>query len=448
MNRIIALTVLCTASLAAGVVVASPSLATAFRSHAPRIHQPHWLWNYSVSGAAPGSSNPEAETDPSTAAAHRKRRHAGYTWPAAPAPPAVTTPPATAEPAPTTEPTTTKPTTTTTPPTKTHRPPELPRFTLRSVDARCFTAPTAPGGWPFAPTTAVHPIRGSFDEPRDPVHIGVDVEAPKDQAPVYAMQAGTVRNVAPDHFDVHATHGARGTYLQYWHVKLATGIKAGVVVRRRELLGMVKPTMRHVHISEYVPGCGLVDPARPTGLLADPYNTEWPTIGSLTAYAAGTRAFVPLSLSQSPADLADPAQPVDLDHLSGTVDLRASVTDMPRVRMAHNPQMPLAPAAIRAYLTPAANTHRHLTLRLIFDGSKLLPDGAGLWRYWAFGTYRQNGCYFTADGSCGMQMVWHVGGPHGFDTRSVPNGSYRYCVEALTIAGVDARRCTPVKIAN
>jgi hypothetical protein len=45
-------------------------------------------------------------------------------------------------------------------------------------------------------------------------------------------------------------------------------------------------------------------------------------------------------------------------------------------------------------------------------------------------------------------MVWHVGGPNGFNTRSVPNGSYRYCVEALTIAGVDARRCTAVKVAN
>src|SRR6185437_6088669 len=111
MNRIIALTVLCTASLAAGVVVASPSLATAFRSHAPRIHQPHWLWNYSVSGPAPGSANPEAETDPSTAAKHEKHK-AGYTWPATPAATTVTTPPATADPAPTTEPTTTQPTTT------------------------------------------------------------------------------------------------------------------------------------------------------------------------------------------------------------------------------------------------------------------------------------------------------------------------------------------------
>jgi len=276
MNRIIALTVLCTASLAAGVVVASPSLASAFRSHPPRVHHPRWLWQYSVSGPAPGSANPEAETYPSTTRPAKHHHHAAAQ--AAPTP-AATTPAATGDPAPPTEPTPTEPTPTK--PAKPHRPPELPRFTLRSVDAPCFTAPSAPGGWPFAPTTAVHPIRGSFDEPRDPVHIGVDVEAPKDQAPVYAMQAGTVRNIAADHFDVHATHGARGTYLQYWHVKLAAGIKAGVVVRRRQLLGTVKPTMKHVHISEYVPGCGLVDPARPTGLLADPYNTEWPTIGSL-----------------------------------------------------------------------------------------------------------------------------------------------------------------------
>ena len=447
MNRIIALTILCTASLAAGVVVASPSLATAFRSHPPHIHHPRWLWQYSVSGPAPGSANPEAETDPATAAKPAKH-HRAPAWPATPPPTAVTTPAATTAPPPTTEPTTT---TTPPPPTKPdrpRRPPENPRFTLRSVDARCFTAPTAPGGWPFAPTTAVHPIRGSFDEPRDPVHIGVDIEAPRDQAPVYAMQSGTVRNVQPDHFDVLAKQGPKGAYLQYWHVKLATGVHAGAVVRRRQLLGTVKPHMLHVHISEYVPGCGLVNPARPHGLLADPYNTEWPTIGTLSAVAAGSRAFVPLSLSQSPADLSDPARPVALDALSGTVDLRASVTDMPRVRMQHDPQLPLAPAAIRAYLTPAGNTHRHLAMRLIFDGSKLLPDGSGLWHDWAFGTYRQNGCYFTADGSCGMQMVWHVGGPAGFNTRSVKNGSYTYCVEALTIAGVDARRCTAVKIAN
>jgi hypothetical protein len=36
----------------------------------------------------------------------------------------------------------------------------------------------------------------------------------------------------------------------------------------------------------------------------------------------------------------------------------------------------------------------------------------------------------------------------GFDTRLVPNGRYQWCVQALTINGASARRCTPVTIAN
>ena len=123
------------------------------------------------------------------------------------------------------------------------------------------------------------------------------------------MQGGTVKHVEPDHFDIFAKQGPKGAYLQYWHVKLASGVRAGAVVRRRALLGTVKPHMLHVHISEYVPGCGLVDPARPRGLLADPYNTEWPSIGPLSAMAAGPRAWVPLTLGQAPERRARPRPP-------------------------------------------------------------------------------------------------------------------------------------------
>lgn len=51
----------------------------------------------------------------------------------------------------------------------------------------------------------------------------------------------------------------------------------------------------------------------------------------------------------------------------------------------------------------------------------------------------------------------HAAHPHGrsntlwwpvVDTTTVPNGPYKYCVQALTIAGVSARRCTAVTIAN
>ena len=455
MTRVLALILFCTASLAAGVALAMPSLATAFQSPpAPVRHSPS-LWSWSISG---GTTPAAAAATSHTAhhAAHSHKASSSPWWPVVVTtvvspPPAATTPTSTSAP----------PASTSTPPASTGtgsgdpapvHPVLNAAFTLKSVDARCFDAPTAPGGWPFAPTTAVHPIRGSFDEPRSPVHIGVDVEAPRDQAPVYAMQAGRVTAVTPDHFNVVPTHGAPGAYLQYWHVNLASSIKAGTVVTRRERLGTVKPHMLHVHISEYVRGCGLVDPARPDGLLADPYNTEWPTIGPLSAMVAGPRAFVPVNLGIAAATggdtLADPATPIALDALKGTVDFRTAVTDMPKFKMQHNPQLPLAPAAIRAYLAPTGDTSRHLRIRTIFDGSKLLPSGSALWHYWAFGTYRDNGCYFTPGDSCAAQIVWHVGGPQGFDTTTVPNGAYKYCVQALTIAGVSARRCTAVTIAN
>jgi hypothetical protein len=439
MIRFLSLLMLCTSAVATGVVVASPSLASVFESHHAPIHHSASLWDWSVVSAPPRRKAAVRLAAEHVRPPARPHRHAA-TAPA-PAPAPATTSPTPPPPAAATG---------SGSPDPTSAQPAAPAYTLRSVDARCFFAPTAPGGWPFAPTTAVHPVRGSFDEPRSPVHIGVDVEAPRDKAPVYAMQAGTVQDVQPDHFDVAATDGPHGAYLQYWHVSLDPGIKAGTVVHRRERLGHVKAGMLHVHISEYVPGCGLVDPARPTGLLHDPYDTEWPAIGPLTAYAAGARAFVPVAITVPPGtgEVADPAQRMPLGELHGTVDLRAAVTDTPRLKMQHNPQLPLAPAAIRAFLTPAANGRRHLVTHPIFDGSRLLPTGAKLWRYWAFGTYRQNGCYFDSSQPCGMQIVWHVGGPQGFDTRSVPNGSYRYCVEALTIAGVDGRRCTRVTIAN
>ncbi|HEY3765053.1 MAG TPA: M23 family metallopeptidase [Gaiellales bacterium] len=441
MTRIAALIIFCSAALAAGVVLATPSLASAFRTHYTHVHYSHDLWNWSVSGGTTTSAAPAKTTKRHTRkgwATHGRKTTRHHSTPA----PVVTPPPTT------TEPTTTTPPPATTTPTPTFEAIPNTAFTLHAVDARCFGATTSPGGWPFAPTTAVHPIRGSFDEPRGPVHIGVDVEAPRDQAPVYAMQAGKVTDIQPDHFNVIPTRGPRGSYLQYWHVNLLSTVKAGTVVRRRQELGTVKKGMLHVHISEYAAGCGLVDPARPHGLLADPYNTEWPAIGPLTAMVAGSRAFIPLSVGQSPTALTDPARPISLDDLTGTVDFRTSVTDTPKVKMQHNPQLPLAPAAIRAYLAPTDDTHKHFVTRTIFDGSRLLPTGSRLWRFWAFGTYRQNGCYFTAGGACGAQMIWHVGGPSGFNTKTVPDGSYKYCVEALTIAGVDARRCTVVTIKN
>jgi hypothetical protein len=47
-----------------------------------------------------------------------------------------------------------------------------------------------------------------------------------------------------------------------------------------------------------------------------------------------------------------------------------------------------------------------------------------------------------------MNMIWHVGGRSGFDTRTVPNGTYDFCVQALNIHQERSHACTPFTIQN
>jgi hypothetical protein len=121
--------------------------------------------------------------------------------------------------------------------------------------------------------------------------------------------------------------------------------------------------------------------------------------------------------------------------------------------------MRLAVSGIRAYLAPFHNPTEHYTSKLIFDGSRLLTYSIAahhttLWHYWAWGTFRNNDCYFYSTGTCDDDMVWHVGGLQGFPTRDYPNGQYLYCLQAITINGVrgpdgdPGRHCTPITIAN
>ena len=80
------------------------------------------------------------------------------------------------------------------------------------------------------------------------------------------------------------------------------------------------------------------------------------------------------------------------------------------------------------------------------DGARLVstPD---LWHKWAWGSWRDNGCFYGHP-TRSQTMVWHVGGPRGIDTHAYPNGQYLYCVSALTINDVDATSCTEGAIKN
>lgn len=322
-------------------------------------------------------------------------------------------------------------------------------FTLRNVDARCFYAHGGTrSGWPWNGPGPV-PIRGSFNEvrARSGSHFGVDVAAPRDQAEVHAITAGTVYDRTKHTLSISDAPGHRWIY---WHLQTTAQWHKHMHVAARQVIGSIIHNFWHVHVSEWVQGCGYVDPRRPTGNFWNRANTQTPMIGPLAADLANADAFaIPPGIGGAPPP--DPATPEALDHLHGVVDLRASamVAGPPtpvRVVGGETAIPPLAVSAVRAWLTTPAKPHEHLRMRTIMDGARLV-SGPALWHEWAWGTWRGNGCFY-GHGTCSQTMVWHVGGPYGLDTRAYPNGRYLYCVGALTIDDVANVRCTDVAIAN
>jgi len=262
---------------------------------------------------------------------------------------------------------------------------------------------------------------------------------------VYSMASGTLVSVSPHraHFSIR---GGDGTYI-YWHARLLNRFSLGAQIGRGQLVARIVPGYFHVNVAESAPGCGLVDPRRPTGALHDPRNQEHPWIGPLTAYRANRRAFATHDTTVKPSQQTDRSTSLELNDLHGVVDFRASITDMPIHRMRLLPQLPLEAAAIRGYLAPATNRRRVFGhIRRAFDGSGLLAPTVGLWHVWAFGTFRQNTCYRNPDWICDANYVWHVGGPNGWDVNRLQNGRYQYCVQAITINSVKETKCTPIVV--
>jgi len=237
---------------------------------------------------------------------------------------------------------------------------------------------------------------------------------------------------------------------RYYHV--TPTLPPGTFVDAGEVIGRVYPGQRHVHLTEIAPGCGIVDPRRPGGLLANPADTERPTIGALEAFRADAAAYqtfvpAPFTVVGDPGPTADPSQRLLLSHLSGVVDFRAPVSDMPVLRTVETPQQPLMVSGVRGYIAPAGRPARRVS-RLVtaFDGVRLIPQ-ADYFSVIAYGTLRLNSCFFSPDYTCAASYVIHTAG-RGLDTRGLRNGHYLYCVQAVTISDVAWRRCTPITVAN
>ena len=319
-------------------------------------------------------------------------------------------------------------------------------LTLARVDRTCFEYPSAPGSSPVYPTGAVPTIRGGFDDPRGlgHAHFGVDVAAPRDEAKVYAVVTGRIWDVHPRganaRFILSPTRELRSTRYDYWHVAL-TRVAPGARVTRGQWIGRVVPGANHVHLSEWNPRCGFVDPRRPTGILRDRRNLEAPGMSHLAAFVADAAAFSPRG-----AGSVDSA-PLALDDLHGRVDFRAWVWDMPVHRTTRWPQQPLMVAGLRSWIAPATDDLLRVSAPIIpFVGGRLIPPQQ-VDDVYAHGTYRINECFMRPQGACATRLVVHVGG-RGVDTTLLPNGSYRFCTSAVTIDNVSHHRCWPITIAN
>lgn len=131
------------------------------------------------------------------------------------------------------------------------------RFTLARVD-RCFFAPPPSGvtGWPLAPTGRAHGIRGSFNGVRGAApHFGVDVEALRNQAPVYAVAAGSVLRVRQRAHRFSIRTLANGHNLFYDHVVPVPTLHTNEPIDAGELVGHVVKGYYHVHVSEHTAAC-------------------------------------------------------------------------------------------------------------------------------------------------------------------------------------------------
>jgi len=316
------------------------------------------------------------------------------------------------------------------------------RPTLARVDRTCFYTPAPAAWWPLWPRRSPHTVHSGFNDMhgQDPMyaHWGVDVSTSTKQAKVYAMTSGVIGSLVASGGDAHFRIGP----FFYYHV--FSRFPPGTRVLRGQWVGRIHHHARHVHVAEKEPGCGLLDPRRPTGPLRDPMNTEHPVVQNLTADVANRAAYRVFPAWRTP----DPATPLALSRVHGVVDLRAEMFDMP-VRKTHFwPQQPLMVAAVRSWLAPSHHRFRRFGDAITaYDGSTWMATTASYYRVMAHGSIHVRSCIQNPSRHCNNRYILHAAGS-GFDTRRFPDGWDQYCVSALTIRDVRTTRFWPIRIQN
>jgi hypothetical protein len=285
--------------------------------------------------------------------------------------------------------------------------------------------------WPVKPFDRQHPIRGTFDDPRngtkngivslgkksESFHSGVDIVAP-DGTPVYAIDAGQVHMYNKTDIDVVSdwdwVHHRAIQSFGYWHI--VPVVRRNQLVRSHQLLGYVLKGHNHVHLTERRDG-RIVNPLRHGGLA--PYHDHGkPVIQVVEEYRHGL--FYDLESSSA---------------LSGTTNLVVDAFD-PTPMETPWPLDVVTPALIQWKLT---NSHGKVVvpMRTVVDF---------LWHY----TRRLTSVYApgTLQNGPRQQGVYNFWLARNFDTTKLPNGVYQLKVVVSDIRGNRSVKKCQFTIAN
>ena len=322
-------------------------------------------------------------------------------------------------------------------------------------------------GWPVAPVDEQHPIRASFHDIRPGsfpkglpgYHIGIDIAVRDDQpeagAPparshrVYAVEGGTV-DLLPNVANVGCVNRrVTAGHFSYWHVDPVGVVSDGQVIAPGQFIGWTCTTLWHVHLSEIQNVAGVdewVNPLHPDGKLAPYVDTAPPAIEDVALYAPADPAW---QLDGTALWSPDAGTRVDPAHVSGPVDLRATIPDRQSFAgwLAERPELAadLHPYRVRVQLIRLADGLLVLD-RDAFQADTYLAQPFD-WHY-APGA-RQNlpaqQCLDTQPANCNGTMRFRlfatIASPY-LDTTTLPNGAYRLALTAWDTQGNESPTAT------
>jgi hypothetical protein len=325
-------------------------------------------------------------------------------------------------------------------------------------------------GWPVAPRTQQHPIRGAFIDPRGQddnglsgYHFGIDINVddlhPDPGAPfglshrVYALDAGVVS--APANVAARSCVNRRMDvgHFSYWHVSPV--VAAGSRVRAGQQIAWTCMGVWHVHLSEWQRIGGRlvwIDPLHRGGALVPYVDTAAPAIGPFRFTTPPSTPWLPVKSLAEP----DSATVLPPTALHGLVELRAQVGDPQSYLgfLTGNPAWPTfwTPYEVGVVVRSKA-TSKVVLARTSFRADQM-PQTPYLVHY-APGTVeddnmqecvgppqlkRCDGVTWLRPFSRFREEFWN--------TKRVPNGLYEVTVRTTDIAGNTAEKTVRVQVRN